>query len=173
MTTSQTAILSEPKDGEQISLAALAYMRARAKRRAYDLVINEFKKSGVTKAEIARRLFGPNKGADRVSRMLGGPGNWTLKTVADLLWAISASEPEYAVSYPLQKKRKNRTGFAKYLSDLDETGSESTSDSSVSIQPIRPDPSEGTAIKIIVSPKDGEVVAQSGKLTVKHLEAGL
>lgn len=81
-------------------------MRARAKRHAYNLVMREFKKSGITKAELARRL---GKGADRVSRMLGGPGNWTINTVSDLLFAISASEPKWDLIYPLDRPRRNDT----------------------------------------------------------------
>jgi hypothetical protein len=81
-------------------------MRARAKRHAYDLVMREFKKSGITRAELARRLFG-SKGADRISRMLGGPGNWTIKTMSDLLFAISAGEPTYGIAYPLDKAARN------------------------------------------------------------------
>lgn len=123
MTTSQTTILSKPKDREQISIEALAYMRARAKRHAYDLVMSEFKKSGISKAELARRLFG-NKGADRVSRMLGGPGNWTLKTVSDLLFATSGAEPTFGISYPLEKPRRNFSGYSKYLAHVDQTYSD-------------------------------------------------
>lgn len=122
MTTSQTSILSKPVTGQQVSEEALAYMRARAKRHAYDLVMAEFKKSGITKAELARRLFG-DKGADRVSRMLGGPGNWTIKTLSDLLWAISAAEPTYSVAYPLDKLAKNFSGYSKFVNDIEESES--------------------------------------------------
>lgn len=98
MTTYQTTFLSEPTDDKRILPETLAYMRSRAKRRAYDLVIKEFKKSGLTKAQLARRL---GKGADRISKMLGGPNNWTIETVSDLLFAISAGEMAYRVEHPL------------------------------------------------------------------------
>jgi hypothetical protein len=117
MTTSPTPILSKPQGEEQISLEAFAYMRARAKRRAYDLVMEEFRRSGLTKIQLARRLFGSNKGADRVSRMLGGPGNWTIKTLSDLLFAISGAEPTYGVAYPLDKAKRNFTGYNKFQAD--------------------------------------------------------
>ena len=55
MSIFQTAFLSKPKDGERILPETLSYMRARAKRRAYDMVLREFKKSGIKKAELARR----------------------------------------------------------------------------------------------------------------------
>ena len=99
-------MLSKPKNGERILPETLAYMSARAKRRAYDLVIKTFKKSGLSKAELARRL---GKGNDRVSRMLGGPGNWTIATVSDLLFAINSSEPQWDVSFPLERARRNDT----------------------------------------------------------------
>jgi hypothetical protein len=104
MPTSQTTFLSEPKIGEKISPEVFAYLRSRAKRHAYNLVMREFKKSGITKAELARRM---GKGADRISRMLGGPGNWTITTVSDLLFAISAAEPQWNLSYPLKAAPRN------------------------------------------------------------------
>lgn len=106
MTTSQTHMLSKPENGKRILPETLAYMRARAKRRAYDLVIKAFKESGLSKAEVARRL---GKGNDRVSRMLGGPGNWTIATVSDLLFAINAGEPKWEISFPLDRARRNDT----------------------------------------------------------------
>jgi hypothetical protein len=104
MTTSQTSFLSKPIAGEKIPPATLSYMRARAKRRAFDLVLREFKRSGLTRAEVARRL---GKGAPEISRMLGGPSNWTIQTVSDLLFAISAAEPQWELSYPLDAARRN------------------------------------------------------------------
>jgi hypothetical protein len=81
-------------------------MTARAKRRAYNLVIREFKKSGISKAELARRL---GKGADRVSKMLAGPGNWTIATVSELLFAICGGEPKWDLAFPLDKAKRNDT----------------------------------------------------------------
>lgn len=106
MTTSRTGLLSKPEAGQRVAATAFAYMRARARRRAYNLVIKEFKKSGITKAELARRL---GKGAPEVSRMLGGPANWTIQTVADLLFAISGAEPTWDIAYPLDRPARNDT----------------------------------------------------------------
>jgi transcriptional regulator with XRE-family HTH domain len=71
----------------------------------YDLVIKEFRKSGLTQADLARRL---GLGTDRVCRLLGGPGNWTLDTASDLLFAISGAEPLYGLAYPLDRPASNR-----------------------------------------------------------------
>jgi hypothetical protein len=147
MITSQTSILSKPIPGQQVSAEAFAYMRARARRHAYDLVMSEFKKSGITKAELARRLFG-DKGADRVSRMLGGPGNWTIKTVSDLLFAISGAEPTYGIAYPLDKPRRNFTGYSKYLTDVQTSSPEN----------------------VVVETKDVEVQSTFNEVLIKQVE---
>jgi hypothetical protein len=104
MRTSPTSILSKPTGDDLIPIDTLSYFRARAKRFAYELVIREFVKSGITKATLARRL---GKGADRVSKMLAGPGNWTIDTLAELLFAISAGVPTYGVTYPLDRPPRN------------------------------------------------------------------
>lgn len=108
MTTSQTFSLSKPTEGEPIRVPTLAYLRARHKRKLHSLVLAEFKKSGITQAELCRRL---RKDAATVSRLLGEPGNWRLDTVSDLLFAISGAEPTYGVDYPLDKPARNFTGW--------------------------------------------------------------
>jgi hypothetical protein len=87
-------------------LAALAYFRARNRNNAYHAVIREFQDSGLSQATIARRL---DKRPEIISRLLGAPGNWTLDTVSDLLFAISGAEPTYELSYPLEKPARNDT----------------------------------------------------------------
>jgi hypothetical protein len=69
-------------------------------------VQKEFERSGLSQAELAGRM---GKGADRVCRLLGAPGNWTLDTVSDLLFAISGSEAKYELSYPFEKPKRNLT----------------------------------------------------------------
>jgi hypothetical protein len=104
MTTSRTRLLSKPEGDARIPAAALAYMQSRAKRLAYDAVIREFKNSGITKAQLARRL---GKGAPEISRMLGGPANWTIRTVAELLFAVTGASPKFGIEYPLEKTPRN------------------------------------------------------------------
>lgn len=106
MNTSRTSFLSKPAPGERVSLDTFVYWRSRAKREAYNLVIREFKKSGITKTELARRL---GKTLPEVSRMLGGPANWTIATVSDLLFAICSGVPEWNLAFPLDKARRNHT----------------------------------------------------------------
>jgi hypothetical protein len=106
MSTSQTTFLSRPVPGEAVLPETFAYLRGRAKRKAYDLVIREFRKSGISKTELARRL---GKTLPEVSRMLGGPANWTIATVTDLLFAISGGVPKWDIEFPLDKPRRNAT----------------------------------------------------------------
>ena len=93
MSTSRTSVLSKPTGSDKISVGTLGYVRARNRQRAYDLVVRELKKSGITQAELARRL---GKGQDAVSRLLSRPGNWELDTLSDLLFAISGSVPRFS-----------------------------------------------------------------------------
>jgi hypothetical protein len=106
MITSQTTFLSDPIPGERVSPDTFYYWRARAKREAYDLVLSEFKKSGITKTELAKRL---GKTLPEVSRMLGGPANWTIATVSDLLFAITGGLPKWSVVFPRRSTRRNDT----------------------------------------------------------------
>jgi hypothetical protein len=66
--------------------------------------LTEFQNSGLSQADLARRL---GKRPEIISRLLGAPGNWGLDTVSDLLFAISGAEPDYAVSYPFDVPARN------------------------------------------------------------------
>jgi hypothetical protein len=108
MTTSSNDItLSEPAGAERIAPAVFGYFQSRNKHNAYDLVMDEFSQSGLSQADLARRL---GKGSDLVCRLLGGPGNWTLDTLSDLMFAISGAAPVYDKDYPLKKPRRNQVG---------------------------------------------------------------
>ncbi len=67
----------------------LEYLGGRLRNDLHDFVLGKFleqkEKRGLTKAELARRI-GYDSG--RLNRLLGTPGNWTLKTVSDLLAGI-------------------------------------------------------------------------------------
>jgi hypothetical protein len=106
MTTQATFALSKPTNDDRVPVGTLAYFQARNRARIYDTVINEFERSGITQATLAKRM---GKGADWVCRLLGAPGNWTLDTVSDLLFAIPGGEAAYDVSYPLDQPKRNLT----------------------------------------------------------------
>lgn len=108
MTTSRPiAALSKPTNADPIPEGTLGYFRARNRGRIYELVLKEFQCSGLTQADLGRRM---KKGPDVICRLLGAPGNWTLDTVSDLLFAISGAEANYAVSYPLERPKRNFAG---------------------------------------------------------------
>jgi len=96
MSTSRTAWLSKPKDDDKISIGTFGYINARIRQRAYDLIIREFKKSGITQATLARRW---GKGQDHVSRFLARPGNWELNTLAEALFAINGAVPSFGANH--------------------------------------------------------------------------
>ena len=84
-----TSLLSEIRDAPKLSQYTKSYFQARLKNRVHQLVLRELKRQqkndGFTKADLARRT---GRGPDRVSRLLGSPGNWTLETISDLLLAL-------------------------------------------------------------------------------------
>jgi transcriptional regulator with XRE-family HTH domain len=93
MTTFQkTAVLDEIEGDAPFSKETLAYLGERLRNNYYDFILTKFaeaQEKGLTQAQIARRL---NIGPDRVSKLLGAPGNWTIDTIAGLLAAISREE---------------------------------------------------------------------------------
>lgn len=103
-TSRETSTLSKPIGSELIPRATFFYLRTRNKREIYSAVIREFKQSGISQADLARRL---GQDQSRVCRLLKAPGNWTLDTVNDLLFAISGAVFRYQISYPLDALQRN------------------------------------------------------------------
>jgi transcriptional regulator with XRE-family HTH domain len=67
------------------------------------LIIGEFKKSGLSQAVLARRL---DKEPAQLSRLLSGPGNLTVDTISDLLFAINGTELGISLSTPVAAKNR-------------------------------------------------------------------
>jgi hypothetical protein len=86
-----------PSGGEPVPQPTLAHFRQRTRERIYELVLQEFERSSLTQAELARRL---GKNPSIISRLLSSPGNWSLDTVSDLLFAISGGELHATVAPP-------------------------------------------------------------------------
>lgn len=105
--------MAKPAGDEPVKLGALGYFRARNRGRAHNLVLTEFKRSGISKAMLARRL---RKRPEVVTRLLSGPGNWTMDTYSDLLFAISGAESEYKIARPLDAPRANDS-FPDWLNE--------------------------------------------------------
>jgi hypothetical protein len=89
--------LSKPEGGSKIPSPTLAYFRMRTRMRMFTLVRRELRKSGITKAVLAKRL---GKGADQINHWLATPQNWTIDTLSDFLLGISGAELGDAVSRP-------------------------------------------------------------------------
>jgi hypothetical protein len=104
MPTSPISSQFKPVGRERINVGLLAYMRGRNRGNIYNSVIEEFERSGISRAVLASRL---GKAPEVISRWLGSPGNWTLDTVSDLFFAISGGEPAYGVQYPLDPPAAN------------------------------------------------------------------
>src|SRR3954453_18486799 len=121
MSTSQTTALFDPTSTEKISLGTLGYVRARSRQGAYNLVIREFKKSGITQADLARRI---GKAAEVVSRLLGRPSNWELDTFTDLMFGICGAVPKYDGQSPVAQTKISSPIPAKIDPELPPTRSE-------------------------------------------------
>jgi hypothetical protein len=106
MTISQTASLSKPIGSNKISSGTFAYVKTRNRQRAYDLVIREFKKSGLSQADLGRRL---GKTADIISRLFSRPANWELDTFSELLFAITGGLLRVQADHPTSQQFSNRT----------------------------------------------------------------
>ena len=91
--TSQTPFLSElATESETIPPSRLSYFQERLRNNLYSHILRRFRErevDGFTKAALARRIgYDPA----RVTKLLGGPGNWTIDTISDLLLGIGAEE---------------------------------------------------------------------------------
>ena len=106
MTTSPaSSILVEPQGDERVSAKTLAYVSEAARDQLYDLVVRTCIETGVSKAVLAKRL---GKDPAQISRLLGAPGNWTIDTCAELLFAINGSLLDVGSYLPTRKAPSNR-----------------------------------------------------------------
>ena len=102
-------------DTTPISERVFGYVSESARDAMYDLVVQAYIESGVTKAALARRM---KKDPGQVSRLLGAPGNWTIDTCAELLHAIDGSFLKVARHWPQNEPISNNRS-ASCLSDTD------------------------------------------------------
>lgn len=105
MTTSPiTSLLSKPRgkdDAARIPEWMLDYVRERGKQDIHSLILGEFRRAGITQTTLAARLG--HKMADRVCRYLRSPANWTIETVAELLFAICGKLIGFRAIDPLRE----------------------------------------------------------------------
>jgi hypothetical protein len=92
--------LFDPAGSAKISRGTLGYIRTRVQQWAYNLLITEFKKSGISQADLGRRL---DKTADVISRMLSRPANWELDTFSAVIFALTGGLLTFDVRYPAKQ----------------------------------------------------------------------
>ena len=85
---------------EPIQGGTLGYIRARAKRRMFTFLIEQFEKSGISQAQLSRRL---NMDRARVSKYLGTPSNWEFETLCDLFFAITGGVFNPELAFPIRE----------------------------------------------------------------------
>jgi hypothetical protein len=86
------ALLSELNGDGRLSEGTRAFLGARARNAVFDFVherLREAKDQGLTQAQLALRI---GKDPGRLSNTLSSPGNWTIDTIAELLFGICRSE---------------------------------------------------------------------------------
>ena len=123
MTTSRTiSVWTEFDESSQLSKKALGYFRGRLSNKLYQLVISEFIKreaAGFSKAKLARRI---RKNPAQITRLLSGPGNWTIDTVSDLLLGMGFEPGVTAVA--IRDEISELADGPKELSDMTATRNE-------------------------------------------------
>lgn len=96
--------LSKPRTGEQIPIFNLGYVRARNKNRAHSLLLTMFRDSGLKRSDLAAML---GKKPEQITRWLSGPGNLTLDTLSDLIFALKGEFFEVRGVDELAKPKSN------------------------------------------------------------------
>lgn len=97
--------LSKPRRGEKIALFDVAYARSRNRNKAHSLLLEEFEKSRLSKAEVAKML---GKRPEQITRWLSGPANLTLDTISDLIFAIRGNFFSLKLNDDLSKGKSNQ-----------------------------------------------------------------
>jgi transcriptional regulator with XRE-family HTH domain len=102
ITSEQSSLLSELRS-IPIPAPTLEEFLARLKHRIHSMILDAFKKSGLSQKELAERL---DWDEGRISRCLGNSGNYTLKTINALLLAIGVDldDPTYTSFDALEQK---------------------------------------------------------------------
>lgn len=93
MTTSQNdALIAELHGDGPLSPGTRAFLGARARNAFFNFVhgkLRDAKKNGLTQVALAQRI---GKDPGRLSNTLSSPGNWTIDTIAELLFGMNGDE---------------------------------------------------------------------------------
>jgi hypothetical protein len=104
ITSQKNSSLSSPADDVRVPEGTFVYFRERNRYRIFEVLLAEFLKSGISQATLARRL---GRRPEVVNRILSAPGNPTLDTISDFMFAMSGAEIAYSVEYPLNQPPRN------------------------------------------------------------------
>ena len=97
MSTSRTSSLSKPVGDDPIPVGDLAYIKARGRQQAFNLIQSELRKSGISQATLARRT---GKSREVISRLLSRPRNLEQDTLSELIFAITGGGISHGIDYP-------------------------------------------------------------------------
>ncbi|CUH70076.1 hypothetical protein TL5118_04051 [Thalassovita autumnalis] len=143
--------LSKPANGEKIRLSDLSFVRARNRNKAHSLLLDEFEKSGMSKADLAKML---GKRPEQITRWLGGPANLTLDTLSDLTFAIRGEFFELHLRDDLAKGKSNQP-CAEWITNPIRTCRWETVSTETSVAEVKPTQSH-TNQYVICSSHPGE-----------------
>lgn len=99
-----TSFLAEPTGEERISDFTLGYVTEMAREEVFDMLATACVEAGVPRNQIAKRL---GKEPAQISRMLNSPGNFTIDTIAQTLFAINGNMFRMAPYSPLMEPKSN------------------------------------------------------------------
>lgn len=84
----------------------MVYAATLTRAELHALVLDAFERANISQVTLAKRL---GKRPEQVSRILAGPGNWTIDTVAELLFAIDGSLARIEQRWPNRQVRNTAT----------------------------------------------------------------
>lgn len=99
--------LAEIHGDQKLPARTIGYVSESTRDALYDLVVRKFMETGITQAVLAKRL---GKSPAQICRTLGASGNWTIDTVAELLYAIDGSMLKVSSFQPHTQAKANRIG---------------------------------------------------------------
>ena len=109
--------LSKPKRGEAIPSFDLGFVRGRNKNRAHSVLLEAFAESGFTKAQLAKMV---NKKPEQITRWLGGPGNLTLDSLSDLVFALKGEFFTVQFLNDLERAKSNRCLYEWWSASIED-----------------------------------------------------
>jgi transcriptional regulator with XRE-family HTH domain len=111
-----TSSPAEPTGDDPIDPFTLHYMAGVTRNRIHQLILEAFIESGLTKAQLAKRL-GMDK--SRLSKLLNTSSNVTAETLGQVLFAIDGGCLKASRDYPLRAPKANQTEPVWYAECLD------------------------------------------------------